>query len=147
MKKGWVIPIFTYIKIKWSRWVSYSFKAALDYSSLCRLMHFWCYDTTLKKIFSIEKLNLTSNNQTNFNKLGPLYRDFQIVLRVRVNGKFAGEHSSFGWWESEKEWIWPLKPFSKLKTTLCKYWPLIKSKLAWPVCTKSMYEGKIKVVQ
>ena len=33
-------------------------KAALDYSSLSRLMHFWCRDTTLKNIFSVEKLNL-----------------------------------------------------------------------------------------
>ena len=44
---------FSYIKIKWSTWVS-----ALDYSSLYRSMHFWCHDTILKKTFSMEKLNL-----------------------------------------------------------------------------------------
>ena len=53
-------------------WVSYSFKAALDYSSLYRSMHFLCHDATLKKIFLIKALNLTWNKQANFNKLGPL---------------------------------------------------------------------------
>ena len=36
--------------------VSYNFNAALDYNSLYRLIYFSCHDTTLKKIFSIEKL-------------------------------------------------------------------------------------------
>ena len=47
-------------------------------------MHFFCHDTTLKKILSIEKLNLTWNKQTNFNKLGLLLRVFQIVLTGSV---------------------------------------------------------------
>ena len=34
------------------------FKGSLGYSSLYRSMQFWCHDTALKKIFSIEKLNL-----------------------------------------------------------------------------------------
>lgn len=35
-------------------------------------MYFWCHDTLLEKIFSIEKLDLTWNKQTNFYKLCPL---------------------------------------------------------------------------
>ena len=27
-----------------------------------------------------------------------------------------------GLWESDKEWSWQLKPFSKLKTTFCLHW-------------------------
>ena len=53
-------------------------------------MHFLCHGTTLKKILSIEKLNLTWNKQTNFNKLGPLPRGFQTVLRGRRMGNFPG---------------------------------------------------------
>ena len=49
-------------------------------------MDFLCHGTTLKKILSIEKLNLTWNKQTNFNKRGPLPRVFQIVLRGRGMG-------------------------------------------------------------
>ena len=52
--------------------VSYNFKAALDYSSLYRSIYFWCHDTTLKTILSIEKLSSTWNKQTNFKKLCPL---------------------------------------------------------------------------
>ena len=52
-------------------------------------MHFLCHDTTLKKILSIEKLNLTWKMQTNFSKLGPLSKVFQIVVRGREDGKFA----------------------------------------------------------
>ena len=40
-------------------YVSYNFKTALDYSSIYRSIHFWYHDTTLEKIFSKEKLNLT----------------------------------------------------------------------------------------
>ena len=47
-------------------WVSYTFRVALDHSSLIRSIYFWCYDTTLKNIVSIEKLNLTWNKLTNF---------------------------------------------------------------------------------
>ena len=55
-------------------------------------MHFLCNDTTVKKNIkmSIEKLNLTWNKQTNFNKFGPLPRVFQIVLRDRGMGKLPG---------------------------------------------------------
>ena len=53
-------------------------------------MHFLCQDTTLKKMLSIEKLNLIWNKQTNFNKLGPLPRVFQIVLRGREMGNLSG---------------------------------------------------------
>ena len=49
-------------------------------------MHFLCHDTNLKKILSIENLNLTWKKQTNFNKLGPLPRVFQIVFRGREMG-------------------------------------------------------------
>ena len=77
MKRGWDIPFFKYINIKWSTWVSYSFKAALDYSSLYRSMYFWCHDTTPKKVFPIEKLNLAWNKQTKFNETGPISKVFQ----------------------------------------------------------------------
>ena len=43
-----------------------------------------------KKILSTEKLSVTWNKQTNFNKLGPLPRVFQIVLRDRVMGNLPG---------------------------------------------------------
>ena len=104
-------------------------------------MHFWCHDTTLKKIFSIEKLKLTWNRQTNSNKLDPFSRVFQIAL------------SSRGWgWDicqeefSEREWFWPLKSFSKLKTTFCEYWTLIKIKTSM-TCEYKDYECKTKMVQ
>ena len=67
---------FNNIKIKWSIKVSYGFKTALDYSSLYRPLYFWCHAPTLKNVLSIEKLNLTWNNQTNFSKLSPLSRVF-----------------------------------------------------------------------
>ena len=35
--------------------VLYNFKAASDYSSPYRSVCFWCHDTTLKKMFLIEK--------------------------------------------------------------------------------------------
>ena len=55
-------------------WVSYHFKAVLDYGSLYKSIYFWFDDTTLQKIFSINKTNLTWNKQKqkNFNKLCPL---------------------------------------------------------------------------
>ena len=52
--------------------VSHNFKAALDYSSPYRSIYFWCHDTTLKNIFSIEKLKLTWNKQINFGNPPPL---------------------------------------------------------------------------
>ena len=63
IKKGWDIPFFDYIKIKWSIWVSYNFKVDLDYSLLYRSIYFWCYDTILKKVFSLEKLNLIERSE------------------------------------------------------------------------------------
>ena len=96
MKRGWSNPFFNYIKINWRMWVSYSFKVAFDYSLLYLSIHFWCHDTTLKKIFSIEKLNLTWNKQTNFNKLDPLSRLSQIALRGRRDGEF--EWGKFFYW-------------------------------------------------
>ena len=49
-------------------WVSYNFKTTLDYSSLYRSIYFWCQETTLQKIFPIEKLILVWNKQSNSNK-------------------------------------------------------------------------------
>ena len=135
-----------YIKIKWDTWVSYSLKAVLDYSSLYRSMHFWCHGTTLTKMLLIEKLNLIWNKQTNFNKLGPFSSVFHIVVRGRGDGEFTWGDFSTGWWESDKEWFWPLEPFSKLSTTFCKYWTLIKIKISM-ACVYQEYGGKIKMVQ
>ena len=133
MKRDWKIPFFNHIKIKWSTWVSYSFKAAPDYSSLYRSMHFWFHDTTLMKIFSIEQLNLTWNRQTNFTKLRPLSKVFQIALgvggRIFAWGKFfywvVGynfDHSNL--FQTEKE-----------HSVNIEHW--LKSKLAWPVYTRA----------
>ena len=105
-------------KINEAREFHVVFQAPLDYSSLYRSMHFWCHDTTPKKIFSIEKLNLTWNKQTNFNKLGPLPRFFQIALRGRGMGNLPGTNFFIGWWESGKEWFWPLKTFFKTKNNI-----------------------------
>ena len=55
--------------------------SALDYSSLYRSMHFWCQDTTLKKIFSVEKLNLVG---------------WGWGLTFGVGGVCWGD---FSWWE------------------------------------------------
>ena len=129
IRRGFDISFFNYIKIKWSTWVSYSFKVDFDCSSLYRSMYFWCDDTTLKKVFSREKLNLTRNKQTNFNKLGPVSRVFQVTLRGGGKGYLSGENFSIGWWEFYKDWFWSLKPFSKLKATFCKYWTLMKIKI------------------
>ena len=64
------------------------------------------------------------------------------------NDKFCwGEEDCFaGWWESEEECFWPFKPFSKLKTAICKYWTLIKIKIGM-TCVCKAYEGKMKIVQ
>ena len=130
IKRSWDISFSNYIEIKWRMWVLYSSKAALNYSSLYRSMHFWCHDTTLKKILSIKKLNLTWNKQTNFKKLGLLPRVFQIMWKGRRDGKFAWGGFSIGRWESKKKWFWSFEPLSKLKMTFCKYWTLIKIKIS-----------------
>ena len=41
------------------------------------------------------------------------------------------------WWDSEDEWFWLFKSFSKLKTTFTIYWTSIKIKI-------SMKEYEIK---
>ena len=46
----------------------------------------------------------------------------------------------FGWWESH-EWFWPIKSFSKLKTSFCKYWTSIKIKICM-ACLYKDYEVK-----
>ena len=109
-------------------------------------MHFWCHDTTLKKILSVEKLNLTCNKQTNFNKLSPLSRVFQVVIRGRGDGKFAWGDlgGATGWWESDREWFWSLEWFSNLNTTFCKYWALIKIEISM-ACMYNDYRVKIKL--
>ena len=61
-------------------------------------MHFWCHDTTLKKMFLVEKSNLTWNKQTNFSKLGLLSRVFQIALRGKGMGNLPGEFFLLGDW-------------------------------------------------
>ena len=49
------------------------------------------------------------------------------------------------WWESQEECFWSFKPFSKLKTTICKDWTLIKIKISM-TCVCKEYEGKMKIV-
>ena len=85
----------------------------------------------------IEKLNLTWDKQTNFNKLGPLPRIFLIVLM----GRGMGNLSRGVFYRVAKIWqgvIVAAQTFFKAKKTFCKYWTLLKSKLACPVYAKSM---------
>ena len=126
--------------------VLYNFKGSLDYSSLYRSVLFSCHDTTRKKIFSIEKLNLTWNKHTNFNKLGPLYWIFQIALSdrgglVNLHGGIllSGDENLTSDFDHSN-----LIP--KLKTTFCKYWTLIQIKISM-TCVYKEYEGKINMVQ
>ena len=51
-----------------------------------------------------------------------------------------------GWWEPKKERFWLFEPFSKLKTTFCKYWTLIKIKISMTRVYKE-HEVKVKIVQ
>ena len=129
---------FNYIKTKWSAWVWYSLKAALNYSSLDRSMYFWCHDTNLKKILSTETFNLTWSKQANFNSLDPLPRVFQIVLRNMKDGKFVWGGFFYRVVEIWQGVILPLKPFSKLKTTFSKYWTLINIKISM-TCVYKVY--------
>ena len=62
---------------------------------------------------------------------------FQIVL-------CSGGNFFSGWWETKEEWSGPFQPFSKLKTTFCKYWTLIKIKNSIN-CGYKEYEVKIKM--
>ena len=165
MKKGWDIPFSYYIKIKWSTRVSYSFNSASDYSSNVwkvskygifpvhiflysnwirsnyRPMHFWCHGTTLKKIFSIEKLNWTWNKETNFNKLGRFFsRVFQIALRGRgwgweicPGGIFLSGGGSLTWSDFDHSNL--LRSWTQHSVNIDH---LLKSKLAWPVYTGNM---------
>ena len=41
--------------------------------------------------------------------------------------------------------FWPFKPFSKLKTTFCKYWTRFKTKISM-TCVYKEYEVKIKYI-
>ena len=50
------------------------------------------------------------------------------------------------WWESEEEWFWRFKNFSKLKTAFCEYWTSIKIKISL-TCVSKEYEIKTKLVQ
>ena len=50
-----------------------------------------------------------------------------------------------GLWES-KEWFWLIKPFSKLKESLCKYRTSIKMKISM-TCVYKDYGVKTKMVQ
>ena len=53
--------------------------------------------------------------------------------------------SFIGWWDF-KEWFWRIKPFSKLKTSLFKYWTSIKTKISMRYIYKE-YTIKITMVQ
>ena len=51
-----------------------------------------------------------------------------------------------GWRWAEKEWFWQFEPFSKLKTTFCDYWTLIKIKINMTYVSNE-YENKTKMQQ
>ena len=62
---------------------------------------------------------------------------FQIALRGRGDfsrrrgmGNFGTRNFFMSWRESDEEWFWSSEPFSKLKTTFCKYWTSIKIKIS-----------------
>ena len=74
-------------------------------------------------------------------------RVFQIVLRGKSpQWKFCQGNCFIEWWEPEAECFWPFKHFSKLKTTFCKYWTLIKVKISM-ACVYKEHEVKMKLVQ
>ena len=52
------------------------------------------------------------------------------ILPSGGTGNFAGWDFFICWWESDEEWFSPLKRFSVLKTTFCKYWTSIKIKIS-----------------
>ena len=57
----------------------------------------------------------------------------------RGDGEFWwGRDFFIRWRKSGEEWFWLFKPFSRLKTTLCKCWTSTKPKLEWPVSTNTM---------
>ena len=60
--------------------------------------------------------------------------------------KFCWGDFITAWLESEKECIWPLQPFSKLKAIFCKYRTLTKIKICM-TCVHKEYEVKIKMAQ
>ena len=61
-----------------------------------------------------------------------------------LNYKFA---IFFIWWsEHQEERFWPIEPFLKLKTTLCKYETSVKIKIGMTYVYKE-YEVEIKMVQ
>ena len=49
------------------------------------------------------------------------------------------------WWEPEEEWLWPFKPFSKLKTAFYEYWTSSKIKISM-TCVSKEFEIKAKMV-
>ena len=108
--------------MKWGLWISYSFKTALDYCSLYRSMHFWCYDITLKKILSIEKLSLTWNKQTHYQTWSKQCesKDFCLGFFYWVVGIWQGVIMTIGTF-----------PEPKQHPVNIEHW--LKSKLAWPV--------------
>ena len=61
------------------------------------------------------------------------------------DGNFAWRIRFTWWWKPEK-WFWPFEPFSRPKTTFCKYWTFIKIKIGL-TCVYNEYEVKIKKVK
>ena len=53
------------------------------------------------------------------------------------DGNFAWRIRFTWWWKPEK-WFWPFEPFQGQKQHSVNIEHLLKSKLAWPVCTMSM---------
>ena len=75
---------------------------------------------------------------------------FQIALRGKGMEKFAGNLLKIfliGWLQYEEEWFWRFKPFSKLKTTACKYWALVKIEISMNCVYYKEHKIKMKMVQ
>ena len=81
------------------------------------------------------------------------YTVFQIALRGmgdspgwKIMGNFAAGNFFMNWWESDEEWFWSRKTFSKLKTTFHRYWTSIEIIICM-TCMYRVLKKKKKKVQ
>ena len=110
-----------------------------EYKAPLRTFYFWECWTESQFTVKLKKCVKTISSPSDWKVKNA--RVFQIALerqgKMSPSGRIGnfGEGRDFfiGWWKSPKEWVWPFKLFSMLKTLFCKYWTSVKSKLVWPV--------------
>ena len=85
-----------------------------------------------------------NNNEYRFNN-NTIYNNIFVIYDIygEEMGKSTSDIFFIDCWESDEEWSWPFEPFSKLKTTFCKYWTSIKIKIGM-ICVYKEYEVIIK---